>query len=111
VTVNTVPCDSDITVTTYGPLIHLCPFREEEDLGTIRITWTCAGATFELHSLTEYLSTWEQTRLSHEEITDRIRHDLSAHKGIQVQAVETTWHTAGLEVSCSTSPTPAVTLP
>lgn len=105
--ITTVPCDRDVTVTTTAPLIHLCPHRDEEDRGTITITWACDGQTFELHSLTEYLGTWANARVSHEDITDRIRHDLSTYDGIVIESVLTTWRTAGMEVRCSTPPTRA----
>lgn len=104
---DTVAADADVTVTITGPLIHLCPFRDEEDLGTITLTWACHGQTFELHSLAEYLGCREQTQLSHEEITDRIAFDLGSVDGLDLLSIETTWTTAGMGVTCSTSPTPA----
>lgn len=109
VRLDTEDCDADVTVTTSGPLTHLCPFRDEVDHGSITLVWRCAGATLELHTLRDYLTSWELCTLSHEEITDRIRHDLSVVVGIELLSVETTWHTAGMEVQCSFSPTPAAT--
>jgi NADPH-dependent 7-cyano-7-deazaguanine reductase QueF len=107
VSVLTVPESGAVDVTAAGLLIHLCPHRDEEDLGRVTVTWRCSGSTFELHALAEYLSNWEQTSLSHEELTDRIAYDLSNLPGVELLSVATTWQTAGLEVSCSTSPTPA----
>lgn len=97
----------DVEVTATGPLIHLCPHRDEEDLGRVTVRWHCHGSTFELHALAEYLGGWEQTELSHELLTDRIAFDLGNLHGVRLLEVTTTWTTAGLEVSCSTSPTPA----
>lgn len=106
-TPTTVPEPGAVDVTAHGPLIHLCPHRDEEDLGRVSVTWRCTGQTFELHSLAEYLGCWEQTSISHEELTDRIAYDLTHVDGINLLDVTTTWQTAGMEIRCSTSPTPA----
>lgn len=94
---------SDVTVTAIGALVHLCPHVDEVDNGTIEITWRVDGKTLELHTLAKYLSRFKDSRLSHEQITDRIAHDLSIE--VDVISVTTRWQTAGMEVSCSTSPT------
>ena len=102
--IQTVEDASDVTSAVTGDLRHRCPHVEEIDRGRVTITWRVAGRTYELHSLREYLAGFADARLSHEEVTDRIRHDLSVADGIELVSVETTWLTAGLEVSCSTSP-------
>lgn len=110
-TPTTVPCDNDVAVTVTSPLRHRCPFVDEVDDGTVTITWEPLGSTYELHSLAEYLHGFKDSEISHEAISDRIRHDLSAHLDIHVVSVETTWMTAGMEVSCSTLPTHAAVTP
>lgn len=102
----TVESAADVTMTVTAPVQHLCPFVDEVDDGTVTISWRVDGATFELHALAEYLRGYKDARLSHEDITDRIRHDLSAPPGVELLTVESTWTTAGVEVTCSTSPTP-----
>ena len=109
--VRTMPESSAVTMTVAGSLVHMCPVVDEVDLGTVEIIWRTNGETYELHSLAEYLRGWQDSRLSHEQITDRIRHDLSLAPQIELVSVETTWLTAGLEVSCSTSPIPAAVTP
>lgn len=104
--VKTVRDTSDVTLTATGDLRHRCPHFDEIDRGRIAITWRVDGRTLELHSLAEYLKSFANTRLSHEQITDHIRHELSVIAGIELLAVESTWSTAGMEVTCSTSPTP-----
>jgi NADPH-dependent 7-cyano-7-deazaguanine reductase QueF len=101
----TVSCGADVSMAISAPLQHLCPFVDEVDHGTVEIAWATTGATLELHSLREYLDGFEDAQMSHEELTDRIRHDLSVIDGIDLISVETTWETAGMEVTCSTSPT------
>ena len=103
----TVDDSSDVTVTTTAPLVHLCPHVDEVDSGTVTIKWRPNGATFELHSFADYLRGYKDSRLSHEQITDRIRYDLACFSRIELISVETTWETAGMEVRCSTSPTRA----
>lgn len=95
----TVEDASDVTVTVVGPLTHLCPHVDEVDTGTIEITWTAQGETYEFHSLAEYLAGFADTRMSSEAITDRIRHDLSVVPRIKLVSVTTTWDTAGLAVT------------
>lgn len=102
----TVEDSSDVTVSVKADLQHLCPHVEEIDFGTVTITWRVNGQTYEMHSLAEYLRGFKDSRLSHEQITDCIRHDLSTVDGIELVSVETTWDTAGMEVRCYTSPTP-----
>lgn len=101
-----VPDPSDVTMTATGQLMHLCPHKDEVDTGTVTITWRVGGSTFELHTLRQYLSGFRHSTLSHEQITDRIRHDLSV-EGLDLISVETNWVTADMEVLCSTSPIPA----
>lgn len=103
--VRTVPCDSDVAMTATAPLRHLCPHVDEINNGDITITWHVDGRTLELHALADYLRSWKDAQLSHEEITDRIGHDISAVDGVKLVSVVTTWDTAGMEVRCSTSPT------
>lgn len=99
----TVKDSSDVVVSIKADLRHLCPHVEEIDYGTVEITWRVDGSTYELHSLAEYLRGFKDSEISHEQITDRIRHDLSVNEGIELVSVETTWGTAGMEVRCSTS--------
>lgn len=99
---NTVPCDNYVTVSAVGPIGHLCPYKDETDSGRIEITWTVNGQTFELHALADYLAGWAAARLSHEQVTDRIQHDLSATEGVTDVRVRTTWNTAGLTVDVAT---------
>jgi NADPH-dependent 7-cyano-7-deazaguanine reductase QueF len=103
--IRTVADTSDVTVTVAGSLDHQCPHVDEADHGTIAISWRVNGQTYELHSLADYLRRFKDSRISHEQITDLIRHDLSTVDGIDLLSVETNWTTAGMEVQCSTSPT------
>lgn len=97
----TVPCDNNVAVSATGELVHRCPFVDEVDNGTITITWLPDGETFELHALAEYLRGFENSRLSHEEITDRIAFDLIV-PGIVGVTVTTSWTTAGFTVHATT---------
>jgi NADPH-dependent 7-cyano-7-deazaguanine reductase QueF len=88
-----------------GPISHRCPFKDERDHGTVEVVWNTNGKTYELHSLGDYFAGFAESLLSHEEVTDRIGADLSVVAQIDLVSVSTTWHTAGMEVRCSTSPT------
>lgn len=100
-------CNADVTMRVAGTLEHLCPYRDERDVGTVEITYRADGKTLELHALRAWLSSFAQSRLSHEELTDHIAHRLGTEHGIHLTSVVTRWVTGGMEVECSTSPTPA----
>lgn len=93
-----VPEESTARVAVEGPLRHMCPHVAEVDDGTVRIEWTCAGQTLELHSLAAYLGSFADERISHEELTRQLRDELAGLHGIADVTVATTWHTAGLAV-------------
>lgn len=84
----TVECMSPVTVTTKAHMRHLCPYRNEVDEGLITISWEVAGRTIELHSLHEYLRGFKDSVMSHEELTDRVRHDLECETGIDWMTVK-----------------------
>ena len=104
----TVPCDNYVTVTAFGPLRHMCPYKDEIDNGTVTITWRPDGETFELHALAEYLRGYEHSPVSHETITDRIQHDLSMITAVAAVRVETSWQTAGFRVRVEAGESDAV---
>lgn len=93
-----VPVSADVRVTVTGELTHLCPFKDEVDFGRITVSWTCAGATLELHTLRSQLDRWADTVVSHEELTRTIERELSQVPGITEVAVSTQWDTAGFQV-------------
>jgi NADPH-dependent 7-cyano-7-deazaguanine reductase QueF len=103
----TVMCTGRATVTATYPLAHLCPFVDEVDTGTVGITWTTAGSTFELHALGEWLAGFAAERFTHEELTAMITALLAEQPGVGSVAVVSHWTTggAGVVVSCSSSET------
>jgi NADPH-dependent 7-cyano-7-deazaguanine reductase QueF len=105
--VKVVPIEATARMRVTSPLRHLCPFVNEVDNGEVTIGWDAEGWTFELHSLRAYLNTFAEREISHEELTEELRAELSTHHGIEAVKVETNWTTAGMGVTCSTSRTPA----
>jgi NADPH-dependent 7-cyano-7-deazaguanine reductase QueF len=89
----------------HAPLVHRCPFRDEVDAGGVAIRWEVDTRTFELHSLRAYLDTWRDVVISHEDLTETLRVQLSGHPGLTLLSITTAWDTAGMEVQCSTLPT------
>jgi NADPH-dependent 7-cyano-7-deazaguanine reductase QueF len=98
--IEVIACDNNVTVRVVTQLTHKCPYRDEIDEGQADISWTVDGRTFELHSLAAYLATWKDSEVSHEQITDRIAHDLSTVEGVSDVRVATDWTTAGMRVTC-----------
>jgi NADPH-dependent 7-cyano-7-deazaguanine reductase QueF len=105
--VKTEQSSPSLTLHVTAPIRHICPFRDEVDDGSITITWRTLNGTFELHDLREYLKSFAEVKISHESLTDTIYRELSSAPSIRIIDVETTWRTAGMEVQCSTSATPA----
>lgn len=97
-----VETEAEVTVVVTSALVHLCPHVEEVDYGTVKISWRTDGKTIELHSLRAWLQSFSNVVVSHEQITDLVREDLAALDGIADVGVETSWRTAGMDVSCST---------
>lgn len=103
----TVPIEADVRMTATAAIQHMCPFVQEVDNGTIAVSWRANGWTLELHALRDYLNSFHDREISHEELTEEIRAELSGRHGIEELTVKSTWKTAGMEVACSTSPTRA----
>jgi NADPH-dependent 7-cyano-7-deazaguanine reductase QueF len=102
----TVPCDATVTVSTAALMRHRCPFVDELDRGTVHITWTTAGRTFELHALADWLAGFADQAVSHEELTERIRAELAAADGVTAVAVRSEWTTAGTQVEVTAGVVP-----
>lgn len=92
-----VDCLPSVDVVVVGPLTHRCPYRDEVDEGTVRIEWSTAGSTFELHALRDYLDQWATRKVSHEEIAVAIRDDLDV-PGVENLIVVVDYPTAGFGV-------------
>jgi len=90
----TVPCESQVAMTSHHALVHRCPFRDEVDEGRIEIGWTTDGSTLELHALAAWLDGFRHDVISHEDITADIFDHLTAQPGITDVRVVTTWVTA-----------------
>lgn len=98
-----VPIEATVRLTTTADIQHMCPFVNEVDNGTITITWNADGWTLELHSLRAYLNTFHDREISHEELTEEVRAELSTTHGISIVDVTTTWRTAGMDVTVTTT--------
>jgi NADPH-dependent 7-cyano-7-deazaguanine reductase QueF len=94
-----VPEQALVRVTVTGGVTHLCPHRDETDLGWVTISWRCAGGTVELHSLRGWLDTYSTSRGSHEAIVGDIAAALAALEGIADVRVTGRFHTAGLGIT------------
>lgn len=70
-------------------ITHLCPYREERDVGTVELTFS--GPAPELHGLADRLAVFAEVKITHEELTEMLAVETGA-------SVVTKWITAGLEV-------------
>lgn len=95
----TVKAAYAVTVSAAGPVVHLCPFKDERDDGQVTITWHTEGQTVELHSLAAYLAGFADLKISHETLARRIEDDLTEFcPGITDPSVTVTFQTAGFTV-------------
>lgn len=98
----TVPDSGEcVTVTASAEIEHRCPHVEEVDKGTVTMSWMVTEQTIELHSLAEYVRSWKDVRISHEELTATIQRDL-LRAGVEEAQVRATWQTAGLSITTDT---------
>ena len=93
-----VPTTADGWLTVEAPIVKLCPFRSEEDTGTVRVKVPLRGFTPELYSLRAYFDSFETTEISHEDLTQEVCDTLTNQLGGAV--VTTFWTTAGMTVEC-----------
>lgn len=105
--IKTVPVEAHTRLSAEANIQHLCPFVQEVDNGTLTVAWDADGWTLELHALRAYFSTFSDREISHEELTSEVQAELSSHHGINNVSVTSNWRTAGMEITCSTSPTRA----
>jgi len=97
-----VKVGSTATVTAQSAIKHLCPFKDEVDIGTIAISWACRGFTIELHSLASYLNSYAENAISHEDLVAMVAADLQTlGDGITVRSVTVRFTTAGIDVEVS----------
>lgn len=75
-------------VTITGVISHLCPYKDELDIGRIRLVLT---EPTELAALAEYLRSFTDQTITHEVMTQEIAKRTNAR-------VSTFWTTAGLDV-------------
>lgn len=92
-----------VRATASFPLTHECPYRDETDHGTVELTWTVEGRTLELHSVAEWLRTFEGRMTSHEALTARLWAVLAVDLTLPGVVVTTEWDTAGGHVRVSTA--------
>lgn len=95
------PDTAESNVRVEGAMIlHLCPFKDEVDEGTITIEWIARSTTFELHELASYFATFANKKISHEQLTGDIFAYLARQpEGPIVLRVATHWRTAGMNVT------------
>ncbi|WP_433635563.1 hypothetical protein [Nocardia sp. CA-120079] len=91
---NRVPAPAGVYAYAEAPIQHRCPFIDESDDGTVWLAWeSSTDYTLELQSLAAYLEGFRDMKISHEELTHRIYHDLG------VKGVTTRFVTGGITAS------------
>lgn len=88
-----IDAPAGIVQTVTADVVKVCPVKNEIDKGTVTITYTIEGKSFELHALADYLASFATVAISHEDFTQFLAEDLSAQ-------VRTEWTTAGMKVVC-----------
>lgn len=83
-------------VTVTAPVEKRCPHKDEQDTGSVTLTFHVREDAPELHRLAADLRTWQDKPCSHEDFTAAVL-DMWAAEGCV--AVRTTWTTAGMQVT------------
>lgn len=84
------------TVKITAPVEKRCPYKDEQDEGSLTLTFRVFKDAPELHELAENLSTWTDIPISHEDFTDAVVRRWHSEGCVSARS---TWRTAGLEVS------------
>lgn len=85
------------TVTVTVDVVHMCPFKDEVDEGSLTVVFEVADQTIELHSLKRWLDTLDEWKVTHEGFTFHVKDTLQT-VGVRVRRCETIWDTAGMYV-------------
>jgi NADPH-dependent 7-cyano-7-deazaguanine reductase QueF len=94
-----VAAPAGAVVTATGEVSHLCPYKDEEDEGTVTIRWRTITSTIELHSLRTYIDLFDEALVSHELLADQFTEDISRLGGIELLDITLRFPTAGFEVT------------
>jgi NADPH-dependent 7-cyano-7-deazaguanine reductase QueF len=86
-----------VRITITSPAAHLCPFKEELDLGHIVIEYDLApdAEPVELHELRAAIDAFASRAVTHEQMTYQLTESLPFGA-----TVVSRWHTAGMDVEC-----------
>jgi hypothetical protein len=107
-TLATHPADAPgvLVVARVDDFQHKCPVVDEIDRGNLTVWWVTTDRTLELHSLHDYLDTWEDTATTHEDLVTAIAAAL-AWAGVAGTGARFTGRTAGMDVEATANPTGA----
>lgn len=95
-----VPCPAVVRVSITASASHRCPYRDEMDHGTVRVSWTTSfGETVELHALAALIHGRADAEISHEQWTAAIAAQIGSAVVVADLTVTSEWATAGLDVS------------
>ena len=81
----------DLTITLRGRLTCICPFNGLRDEATVEIVYVPALSLIELEAFAEYLRTFSDRKLSHEDATREILATLYDETEPRRLTVTTTW--------------------
>jgi NADPH-dependent 7-cyano-7-deazaguanine reductase QueF len=94
-----VPCPAVVRVTVSADAQHLCPFKDEVDYGTVRVSWsTSSGQTLELHALADLIRRNRRVEISHEQWTADLADAIRGASSVNDLLVVSEWTTAGTTV-------------
>ena len=85
-------------VTVRGSATKLCPYRDERDHGTVKLTFAVAGDAPDLHDIAAGIAGYANQQMSHEDFTAAVFTHWE-----DCRSASSTWHTAGLEVTVDVS--------
>lgn len=100
-----ITCDAGTRMQVSGSLTHLCPVKNEFDVGYVTVSWTTSGKTVELHSLAKWLADFAPVPITHEELVDHITATLNEAAVGGITQIETAFagRTAGLHVTATST--------
>jgi NADPH-dependent 7-cyano-7-deazaguanine reductase QueF len=85
----------NLQVRVTAPIVHLCPFRDETDYGTVTLTYNPDDGEIEFHDLRTHLDEFAARRITHERLTAEL-HNYYPHADITTE-----WSTAGMGIECA----------
>lgn len=91
-----ISCEAVADVHVILPVRKECPVKNEADFGTVDVWFTTRTQTIELHSLRNYIESYQGIPITHEDFARQVYRDIVS-TGVDEVSVSASWRMDGLQ--------------